>query len=540
MKNTWLLVFCFGIMACQSNHSGNKQVFNYNRIEGIATLDPAFARNQAVMWAVKHLYNTLLEPDDHMILQPSLATHWTISTDRRTYTFYLRPDVYFHDSNLFPGGKGRRMVAADVVYSLRRIMDPATASPGAWIFNGKVEANGFKALNDTVFQLTLLQPFHPILDILTMQYCSIIPHEAVERYGKDFRKHPCGTGPFQFFLWDEGQALVLHKNPHYFETDRNGQRLPYLDAVKVTFLDSKGSEFLLFRQGQLDFINDIDASFKDEVLTRLGTLQPAWKGRMVLDKAPQLNVEYFGILMDSTAAQVMHSPLRLLKIRQAINYGIDRAKLITYLRNGIGKPATAGFVPIGLPSFSAALKGYDYNPTRAAQLLSEAGFPQGRGLPSITLMSVPIYEDYANYAAGQLADIGIKVKVEVMDKNLLLEQTAKSASPFFRASWIADYPDAESFLAVFYSKNTAPPNYTRYNNPVFDALYEKALQENNDTIRYGLYRQMDSLVLCDAPVVPLYYDEVIHLVQPGITGFTNNALNLLDLRRVKKVFNKSL
>ncbi|HEY0274313.1 MAG TPA: ABC transporter substrate-binding protein [Chitinophaga sp.] len=534
MKPTWLLIFCLGVMACQSHRTGGRQVFNYNRTEGIATLDPAFARNKAVMWAVKHLYNTLLEPDDHMVLQPSLATRWEVSADRRTYTFYLRNDVYFHDSDLFPGGKGRRMVAADVVYSLRRIQDPATASPGAWIFNGKVAADGFKALNDTVFQLTLLRPFHPILDILTMQYCSIIPHEAVERYGKDFRKHPCGTGPFRFFLWDEGQALVLHKNPHYFETDASGRRLPYLDAVKITFLDSKGTEFLLFRQGQLDFINDIDASFKDEVLTRLGTLKPEWQGRMVLDKAPQLNVEYFGILANSASALVQHSPLRLQKIRQAINYGIDRTKLITYLRNGIGKPATAGFVPIGLPSFSAALKGYDYNPARAAQLLAEAGFPQGRGLSAITLISVPIYEDYANYAAGQLADIGITVKVEVMDKNLLLEQTARSSSLFFRASWIADYPDAESFLAVFYSKNTAPPNYTRYNNPAFDALYEKALGENNDSLRYGLYRQMDSLVLQDAPVVPLYYDEVVHLVQPGVSGLTSNAMNLLDLRRVRK------
>lgn len=535
MKNAGLLLFCFLVTACGSRQSGGKQVFNYNRTEGVATLDPAFARSQAVMWAVKHLYNTLLEPDDHMVLQPSLARRWEVSADRKTYTFFLRNDVYFHDSELFAGGKGRKLTAADVVYSLRRIMDPATASPGAWIFNGKVDPQtGFRAINDTTFQLTLLQPFHPILDILTMQYCSIIPHEAVERYGKDFRKHPCGTGPFRFFLWDEGQALVLHKNPHYFETDSTGQRLPYLDAVKVTFLDSKATEFLLFREKQLDFINEIDASFKDEVLTRRGALQPEWQGKMVLDKVPQLNVEYFGILMDSSAALVKSSPLRLQKIRQAINYGIDREKLIMYLRNGIGKPATAGFVPPGLPSFRPDLPGYHYDPAKAAALLAAAGYPGGKGLPPITLMSVPVYEDFANYAAGQLSDLGIKVKVEVMEKNLLLEQTARSASSFFRASWIADYPDAESFLAVFYGKNTAPPNYTRYNNPVFDKLYERALQENDDSARYVLYQQMDSVVMQDAPVVPLYYDEVVHLVQPGISGFTSNALNLLDLRKVRK------
>ncbi|WP_333863589.1 ABC transporter substrate-binding protein, partial [Chitinophaga sp.] len=131
-------------------------------------------------------------------------------------------------------------------YSFRRIMDPATASSGAWVFNGKVDpATGFMALDDSTFRLRLLQPFQPIMGILSMQYCSVVPREIVEHYGKDFRKNPVGTGPFQFFYWDEGQGLVLHKNPRYHETDENGVRLPYLDAVQISFVDSKGTEFLL-------------------------------------------------------------------------------------------------------------------------------------------------------------------------------------------------------------------------------------------------------------------------------------------------------
>ena len=150
-------------------------------------------------------------------------------------------------------------------------------------------------------------------------------------------------------------------------------------------------------------------------------------------------------------------------------------------------------------------------------------------------MSIPIYEDYANYAANQLQQIGITVQVEVLQKALLLEQTAKSDAIFFRGSWMGDYADAENYLAVFYSKNPAPPNYTRYKNPAYDQLYEAALQENNDSVRYSLYNQMDRMIVADAPVVPLFYDEVIHLVQPNVKGMENNGLNLLELRKVKIV-----
>ncbi len=527
-------VLIFG--GCGPSGKTDKQVFRYNQVEGIASLDPAFARNQAVLWAVHQLYNTLVEIDDQLQMKPSLAKSWEESPDHRTFTFHLRTDVYFHDNDIFPQGKGRRMIAEDVVYSLRRIMDPATASSGAWIFNGRVpKDSAFLAVNDSTFQLRLLQPFHPILGILSMQYCSVIPHEAIAKYGKDFRNHPCGTGPFQFFLWDEGQALVLHKNPHYFETDSAGHQLPYLDAVQVSFLESKATEFLLFRQGQLDFMNDIDASFKDEVLTRKGDLKAAWKDKMVLSKHPYLNTEYLGILCDSSLEVVRHSPLRLKKIRQAINYGFDRTKMMTYLRNGIGTAATSGFVPAGLPSFdSTRVPGYHYNPVRTRQLLKEAGFPDGKGLPVIKLLSIPIYADLANYVANQLQESGIRIQVEVIQKSLLLEQTAKSQALFFRGSWIADYPDAESYLAMFYSGNPAPPNYTRFANAAYDKLYLLSLQETNDSVRYTQYQAMDRIIVEEAPVVPLFYDEVIHLIQPSVKGMESNGLNLLELRRVRK------
>lgn len=522
----WILI------SCSNNSPEGKDVFSYNVPEGIATLDPAFAKNQSIIWATHQIYNTLLETDSNLSIIPSLARSYSVSKDRLVYTFNLRRDVFFHDNEAFPQGRGRQMVADDVVYSFQRILDPKVASSGSWIFNNRVDTiQPFKAIDDSTFQLKLLKPFRPILGILTMNYCSIVPREVVEKYGKDFRSHPCGTGPFQFFLWQEGQGLVLHRNNNYFEKDEKGRQLPYLSAVKISFLDSKAAEFLAFRQNKLSFVNDIDPSFKDEILTINGELKKEWSNKIILQKHPFLNTEYLGIVVDSSL--VKNSPLRMLKVRKAINYAIDRQKLVLYMRNSIGTPALSGFVPVGLPSGNTLfVRGYHYDPKKAKQLLQEAGFTNGKHLPQIVLHTIPTYADIGTFVARQLEDIGIKVKVDVLQKSVLLEQTAKSQALFFRGSWMADYPDAENYMAMFYSKNPAPPNYTRYKNRVFDKLYERSLGETNDSLRYQLYRQMDQIIIDDAPVIPLWYDMVIRLINEKVTGLNVNALNLLELRRV--------
>ncbi|HVZ95833.1 MAG TPA: ABC transporter substrate-binding protein, partial [Chitinophagaceae bacterium] len=352
--------------------------------------------------------------------------------------------------------------------------------------------------------------------------------------GKDFRSHPCGTGPFELVAWEEGQALILKKNPNYFEKDNAGNRLPYLDGIKVTFFEDKATEFLEFQQGRLDFMNDIDASFKDEVLTKEGKLRKEWQGKIILDTHPYLNIEYLGILNDTSLPIVKKSPLKYLKVRQAINYGFNRKKMITYIRNSMGIPAVNGFIPEGLPSFdSSSVTGYRYDPAKALELLREAGYPNGAGLPTFTLLTIPNYAGYATYIAGELKQIGINVQVETVQKSLLLEETAKSDALFFRGSWIADYPDAENYLSVFYSKNPAPPNYTRYRNPAFDKLYEESLRETNDSMRMHLNREADQLMIHDAPVVPLWYDMAVHFVQPWVKNFKANGLNLLELRKTR-------
>ncbi len=488
------------------------------------------------MWAIHQLYSTLVEVDDSMRLKPLLAKAWSFSADNKTITFNLRTDVYFADDAAFTNNKGRRLTAQDVLYSYSRIIAKDVASPGAWIFNERVDSlTPFAAINDSTFQLKLRQPFQPVLGILSMQYCSIVPREAVEKYGSGFRSHPVGTGPFVLVAWEEGQALIMKKNEHYFETDEAGRKLPFLDGIKISFYNSKATEFLEFQQGKIDFINDIDPSFKDEVLTKTGSLKKEWNDKIVLQKHAYLNIEYFGILADTNNALLKHSPLKILKIRQAINYAIDRKKMMLYMRNSIGTAAESGFVPQGLPSFNAEdVIGYAYNPEKTKQLLAEAGFANGTNLPEIKLLTIPVYANLASYVANELKLAGITVKVETVQKSLLLEQTSKQQALFFRGSWIADYPDAENYLSVFYSKNPAPPNYTRFKNNEFDRLYEQALSQPNDSIRYGMYRQMDKIIVANAPVVPLWYDMAIHLVQKNIKNFTPNSLNMTELRRVIK------
>ncbi len=527
------LVILLSNVSCKNQPTDDSQVFYYNESSGVQTLDPAFARSQSVMWTVHQLYNTLVEIDSNLNIVPGIAKRWNISPDRLVYTFYLRDSIYFHDNDAFPNGRGRKLTASDVAYSLNRIIDPATASPGAWIFNERINKDGFRAVNDTIFELHLSRPFHPILGILSMQYCSIVPKEAVEKYGKDFRKHPCGTGPFRLRYWDEGQAMVLEKNTNYWEYDSSGKRLPYLKAISISYNTNKATEFLLLRQNKLSFINDVDAAFKDEVISKKGELRDEWKDKFVLKKGPFMNVEYYGILVDENNPLVKNSPLKIKKIRQAINYGIDRKKFMLYLRNSLGMAAEAGFVPRGLPSENTEfVKGYNYDPAKALQLLKEAGFPKGKNLPVIKLISVPMYADIGSFVARELENIGIKLQLEVLQKSVLMEQTAKSQAAFFRGSWIADYPDAENYLAVFYSKNPAPPNYTRYNSAAYDRLYEEAIRETNDSLRYNLYRKMDQMIMNDAPIVPLFYDEVIRLVQPKVKNFYSDPMNMLELRRV--------
>ncbi len=538
MKRIFFFFLILSLLnSCKNNADDSRTVFRYNESAGITSLDPAFARNQANIWAVNQLFNGLTQLDDMLNIQPCIAKSWQISEDGLTYTFTLRDDVYFHEHMLFKE-KSRKVIADDFVYSFNRILDPKVSSPGSWIFNSVAQNEGiyaFKAIDDTSFEIKLNHSFPPFLGMLSMQYCSVVPFEIVEHYGKDFRKNPIGTGPFLFKFWKEGVKLVFVKNAMYFEKNNEGAPLPYLDAIAITFIIDKQTAFLEFAKGNLDFISGIDASYKDELLSRSGKLNEKYAGKFNMSKCPYLNTEYLGFLTDNEKLSA-NNPIRDKRIRQAINYGFDRRKMMLYLRNNIGLPATSGFIPSGMPSLvETTITSYDYKPDKARRLLADAGYPNGKGLPPITLSTNASYLDLCQYIQSELNNIGIKIKIDVSPPGSLRELIAKSEVDFFRGSWIADYPDAENYLSLFYSKNFAPagPNYTHFKNELFDNLYKQSLSELNDTIRHRFYKQMDSIVMNECPVVVLYYDEVLRFTPKYIEGLGNNPLNLLTLKKVK-------
>ena len=528
---SYLSISCILILlfSCVNKSNTNKDhlVFRYNEHANINTLDPAFSRTLQDTWVCNQLFNGLVQLDSDLNILPSIAKDWIISEDGLIYTFNLRNDVYFHKHKLFGKDSTRTVVAKDFTYSLNRLKDEKIAAPGSWVLN---KVDSFKAVNDTVFEISLKQPFPAFIGLLSMKYCSVIPREVAEFYGTDFRSHPIGTGPFKLKRWEENIKLVFRKNNHYFEKDETGKPLPYLEAVAITFLPDKQSEFLQFTQGNIDFLNSLDASYKDELLTADGKLRGKYAETVDMIRGPYLNTEYLGFYLGSQTPEIQSE-----LIRKAINFGFDRKKMMIYLRNGIGNPANGGFMPKGLPGHNPSI-GFTYKPGKAKQLVEQFKNESGITNPEITLVTSSNYLSFCEFIQRELEKTGLTINVDVMPEATLRSARSNGKVDMFRSSWIADYLDAENYLSIFSSKNFAPDgsNYFHYKSTQFDSLYNKAFTVTDIEKRKHLYTTMDSLVMQKTIMVPLYYDEVIRFTRKNIKGLGTNPINLLDLRYVHK------
>lgn len=545
MRNSLLLIAVCGLLAfsCGGDHSSDnsKTVFNTNEMNGITSLDPAASSSFENIEAVNQLFNGLVQTDDDLNVIPCIAHTFKISEDGLKYTFLLRNDVYFHDNEAFENGRGRKVIAKDFEISFNRLYDSRVSSAMSLLTyvdrSEKTGYKGFVAVNDSVFEIHLKEPFSAFLNILTMKYFSVVPYEAIDKYQQDFRRNPVGTGPFKFKMWEEGAKLIMVKNENYFEKDEKGVRLPYLDAISISFAKDKETAFMELLSGKFDMLSGVDAFNVNEVLDKSGNLNSAYSKKFYLQTKSFLKTDYIGILIDENIESVKLSPLRLKAIRKAINYAFDREKMIKFLMNNTGEPATAGFIPSGLRAYDPnKVKGYTYDPEKVRQLLLEAGFPEGKGLPEITLHTVDNYKEQVEFIQSQLEENHIKLKISIDKPAVLRQAVAACEYNMFRKSWVGDYADEENFMSLFYSKNFSPAgfNFTHYKNTDFDVLFEKALKENNDSAKVDLYQQMDRMLIDDAPVIPLYYAKVIRLVSHNIKGFNTNPMNLLNLKTVKK------
>ncbi|MBK8550172.1 MAG: ABC transporter substrate-binding protein [Ignavibacteria bacterium] len=346
-----------------------------------------------------------------------------------------------------------------------------------------------------------------------------------------------GTGPFKFVKWDFDKELIFEKNKNYRNKDKNGNTLPYLDGVKITFTQSSETEFLDFQNGKYDYHEPSSETY-DQITDANGVLLDAQNKSYTLNKQPWLQTVFFGMNQSPELPGGKDGPfLNNKKLRQALNYAIDKDKIMKYVLKNRGLAAVNGPLPDGMPGFNPDIKGYTFDKVKAKQLLTEAGYPDGKGLNLVLVTgNEEIQKTIAIAVQEQLREFGINLQLDQMLQATMISKQEDGVFPFWRASWGADYYDPENFMALFYSKNITPkgPNRVGYSNPVVDKMYEDALRITNFDERKKIYDEMQKIVIEDAVWLNLYYNQKIYLLQKNIEGFYVDGLNIINLKYTKK------
>ena len=506
-------------------------LFVYNAADGIRSLDPARATDLETLWIVDQLYEGLLEFDAALHVVPALAESWSVSEDGLTLGFRLRSDAVFHD--------GSPLRAEDVVRSFARMLDPAEALPGRWVLDGLRKENGIEGIGEDSLVLRLVAPNPVFPSLLATPQASILKGGGLDG---DPNVDDLGTGPFLLKGWLAETAMVLHRHPQYWMRDEGGRRLPRLDGVRIEFNREEGAEMLGFRQGRYDFVSAPKTEWMDVFFEEDGQWKPEWEGRFERHSVPFLKTDYIGLLMDSAScASLGLSPIDA-RVRRAMSLALDRRLLVQELRAG-GASVARGFVPHGMPGFTADERPVHphlrHDPEAARALLVEVGIGTE---PPLTRRSVgtlgtkPATAELAAALQHAWSEYGLDLDIDVAPSGIDAERVARSEVPLFRKSWLADYPDAENFLGLFDSVRWTPggPNYTRHADQRVDSLLHAASLLPTGEERLALLREAERLVLDAMPVIPLWHDDVLHLVSTAWSGWRVTPNNRLDLRHVER------
>ena len=482
------------------------------------TLDPAMITDIYEEIVTMQIFEGLVQYDENLMVIPCIAEHWESSRDNLRWTFYIRKGVKFHN--------GREVTAKDFVYSFKRLLSPETESrvysiliniKGAENYRKGLsnDVEGLKALSKYKLQINLERPFPPLIAALAMVNFSVVPREEVEKFGKDFGRHPVGTGPFIFDRWVPGKEIKLIANQNYHE----GR--PYLDGVQFKIFPGSNIEemFSRFKQGELE-----DSLFPSSERENIKN-----SGEYILYRRPSLTLRMF--VMNNK----IH-PFDDKRIRKAFNYAINKKELSEKV--GRGRLINAvSLIPPGMAGYSPEDQNYPYNPQRARELLKEAGYPDGKGLPVIQFWSSvksagPLQED--KEIKRYLENIGIKVHFNYeTDWPKFKKLISQGKAPIFKYSWQADVPDPDNIISsLFYSKS--PTNRAFYMNPEVDKLIEEAQKERDYQKRIEMYSRIQDLIMDDAPVILLNYLAYERVFQPYVRNFEGNALghHYLAIKRI--------
>jgi oligopeptide transport system substrate-binding protein len=526
----------------------------FNETDKLQTLYPANLTDQISAHIATQIYEGLVKFDSRSLkIIPSLAESWDVDATGTTYTFKLRKGIRFQDDPCFADEKGREVTATDVQYSFELLCrndghnDNFNQTFGKRIvgadafFNAGEKAvagslSGIKVVDAQTIQIQLLSPNLTFLDVLANAVCAVLPKEAIEKYGK---KAHVGTGPFFIgSIAPDSSLISLIRNPNYYGKDTLGNQLPFLDTIRISYIDNKSAELNLFVEGKLDFVWGLTGeSVKTFVPTALEELN-AKPPKYILDHTGEMVTQLYEF-------NTTRPPFDNVKVRQAFNYAINRTRIIeSVLSNEAYGPGINGICPPALPRYKAnEIKGYDFNPELAQKLLAEAGYPEGKNFPSVKLVVNSGGARNTNVAAeiqNQLHDI---LRVNIDFANVSFQQKLADAryarADIFRSAWVADYPSPQTFLSLFYGADvpsdlTKPsfPNTSRYQSAKFDSLFNAACSSKTEDEALLLFHEAEQVMMNDAPAIILWYDENYRLTQGRVQNFYSNPMRYLDFSQV--------
>lgn len=531
-------------------------VFIYSEDEKIQTLFPATVEDIGSAHVVFQIYEGLIKlSQKDLSIIPSLASEWTVNDEMTEFTFTLKKGVKFHDNACFKGGKGREVKAEDVKFSLELLCTKGVSDNvfqstlkdrlmGATEFyNGESPSvSGIEIVDEYTIKLKTMKPASSFLYTMANPVTSIIPKEAYEKYKN---KATVGTGPFVYNEKKSGKdKIVLDRNPNYHVIDKFGNQLPYLAGVEIRFIEEDITALDQFMNGELSMIYGLPSEKVSEVVQSNYTDFSSKPPKYILLNAPEMVTQYYEF-------NLTRPQFKDVKVRKAFAMAVDRTKLYEDVLkeqaagNGPRQNRTGnyGLVPpiYQFNKYDTSLtRGYTYNPEMAKKLLAQAGYPNGKGFPTINLelnYGGSVNSRVANAIANMWTrTLGVNVELNQVSREQKMEDAKFGRADIFRSAWVADFPSPETFLGLAYGKNVpesmdepSHPNSMRYKNPKFDELYEKGIAAKTEEERLKYFAQAERVMLDDCPLIVLWYAMNYRLIKSEVHNFYNNSMDYFDL-----------
>lgn len=495
MKSAFILVIfsllvlsaCSGASeSAQSGKAGGSNTLTVAQNADAITLDPHKTNDHASANPMQQVYNTLVDLTPEMEVVPSLAESWE-QVDDLTWQFKLRQGVKFHN--------GEELKASDVKFTYDRLLDPSTASPGAFLLE---QVSEVKVVDDYTVEIISKEPFAPLIYNLTHVATGILNEKAVTEAGAQYGQKPVGTGPYKFVSWKKDSEILFEKYDDYFDG------APSVDKLVFRIIPESSTAVAELKTDGVDIMIDLPSQHISQFEK---------SDTVTVDRVPSFSVKYLSFNMQE-------KPFDDPKVRQAINYATDKEAIVKAAYQGTAVPATSPLAP-GLNGFNDSLEGYPFNPEKAKELLAEAGYPDGFS-STLYISDADIDTKLGTILQSQLKKVGIDLNLQVMEWGAFLDETAKGV-PMFVLSWTTVTGDADNGMyALFHSKNAGGPgNRSFYKSETVDQLLDNGRKEIDPDKRLTYYQQAQETIVNDATWDFLAVSENIVGVNKRVKGFEN-------------------